>query len=69
MYGLSGFSDKLKIQNCVNSKGNCVHLMYEMSGFAKKLSIYNFENLARDCVNYICTKCLDLNRNLISTTA
>ena len=25
MYGLYGFVDKLKIQNCVNSTRNCVH--------------------------------------------
>ena len=25
MYGMSGFADKLKFQNCVNSTGNCVH--------------------------------------------
>jgi len=25
MYGMSGFEDKLKIQNSVNCPGNCVH--------------------------------------------
>ena len=68
MYGMSGFADKLKIQNCLNSTGNHVHQMYGMSGFAKKLNIYNFKNSARDCVDYICTECLDLQRNLISRT-
>jgi len=43
--------------------------MYGMSGFAEKLNIRNFENSARDCVNYICTECLDLQRNWISRTA
>ena len=63
MYGMSELAKKSNVQNCVNSKGNCVHLMYEMSGFAKKLDIHNFENSAWDCVNYICTECLDLQRN------
>ena len=63
MYGLSGFSNKLKILNCVNLMGNCVREMYGMSGFAEKLNVKNFENSARDCVNYICTECLDLQIN------
>ena len=63
MYGLSGFSNKLKILNCVNLMGNCVREMYGMSSFAEKLNVKNFENSARDCVNYICTECLDLQIN------
>ena len=37
MYGLSGFEEKLNIQNYVNSTGNCVHYMYGMLGFVEKI--------------------------------
>jgi len=66
---MSGFADKLKIQNCVNSTGNCVHLMNGMSGFAEKLNIQNFVNLARNCVHYKRTECLDLQINWKSRIA
>ena len=39
MYRLSGIEEKLNIQNCVISTGNCVHYMYEMPGFAEKMKI------------------------------
>ena len=26
IYGMSGFEEKLNIQNCVNSMRNCVHM-------------------------------------------
>ena len=39
MYVMSGFADKLNIQNCENWTGNCVHYMYEMSGFGEKLNV------------------------------
>ena len=63
MYGMSGFTEKLNIQNYVNSVGNCVHYLYGMYGFDEKLNIENFINSTRNCVNYICTECLDLQRN------
>ena len=50
MYGLSGFSDKLKIQNCENSKGNFVHEMYGMFGIMEKLNVKSFVNSERNCV-------------------
>ena len=37
MYGLFGIAEKLNIQNCVNSMGNCVYYMCGLSGFAKKI--------------------------------
>ena len=46
MYGLSRIADKLKIQNRVNSSGNCVNKMYGKSGFTEKLKIQNFVNSA-----------------------
>ena len=42
MYVMSGFEEKLNIQNYVNLMGNCVHYMYRMSGFAEKLKIENY---------------------------
>ena len=39
MYGMSGFTEKLNIQNYVNSTGNYVHYTYGMSRFADKLNI------------------------------
>ena len=41
IYKMVGFAEKLIIQNCGNSMGNCVHYTYEMSGFAEKLNIPN----------------------------
>ena len=41
MYVMSGFTEKLNIQNYVNSIGNCVHYMYRKSGFEEKLKIEN----------------------------
>ena len=59
-YGMSGFVEKLYIQNSVNSTANSVHYLYGMSGFAKKWNIQNFVNSMGNCVHYIRKKCLDL---------
>ena len=53
MYGMSGFAEKLNVQNCINSTENCVHCMYEISGFAEKLNIENCENSMGNCVHYM----------------
>ena len=37
--------------------------MYEMSGFVDNLNIQNCENSTGNCVHYICTECLDLQKN------
>ena len=37
LYKMFGFAEKLIVQNCANSAGNCVHQMYGMFGFAEKL--------------------------------
>jgi len=42
MYRKSGFAEKLKIQNFVNSAELCTLYMYEISGFAKKLNILKY---------------------------
>ena len=62
MYGLSGFAEKLNLQNFENSTGNCVQYMYGMPRFAEKLNVQNCVNSAENCVHYICTECLDLQK-------
>ena len=42
MYELFGFAENLKIQNCVSSKRNCVHMVYKLSEFAKKFEFYKY---------------------------
>ena len=68
-YGMSGFAEKLNILNCENWTGNCVHFMHGMSGLAKKLNIPCYIYSMGNCVHYICTECLDLQKNIISRTA
>ena len=62
MYGMSGFAEKLNVQNCGNSTGNSIRYMYGMSKFAKKLNIPNSENSTGNCVHYLCKPCLDLQK-------
>ena len=62
MYGISRLAEKLKIQNCINSTGNCVHYMYGQSGFAEKLNIQNSANSTGNCV-YKCMDGLDLQKH------
>ena len=38
MYGMARLAEKLKIPNCINTKGNCVYYMYGFSRFAKKFN-------------------------------
>ena len=68
MFKMSGFAEKLNIQNCENWTGNCVHYVHGMSGLAKKLNIAYYKYSMGNCVQYICTKCLDLQKNWISRT-
>ena len=44
LHGMSGFAEKLKVQNSGNSIRNCVQFMYGMFGFAEKLNIQNCVN-------------------------
>ena len=62
MYRISRLAEKLKIQNCINSTGNCVHYMYGWSGFAEKLNIQNSANSTGNCV-YKCMDGLDLQKH------
>ena len=39
-----------------------------MSGFVEKLNIPNIENSTGNCVHYLCTACLDLQKNWMSKT-
>ena len=48
---MSGFADKLKIQNYVNSMGNYVHYMYGISRFPEKLNIQHSVNSTENCVH------------------
>ena len=41
----------------------CTLYMYGMFGFAEKLNIQNCENSTANFVHYICTECLDLQKN------
>ena len=59
LYGLSGFAEKLNIQNCVSSTGNCVHFMYRLFGFAENW-ISRIAWIQREIVYIRCTDCLDL---------
>ena len=60
---MSGFVEKLNVQNSVNSTGNCLHQVYGMFGFAKILNTQNFINSPGNSVQYICKECLDLQKN------
>ena len=60
---MSGFAEKLNVQNRINSMGNCLHQMYGMFGFAKILNIQNFINSSGNPIHYICMECLDLQKN------
>ena len=44
MQRMARLAEKLKIQNCVNSIGNCVHYIDGLSGFEDKLNIQNCVN-------------------------
>ena len=67
-FRMYGFAKKLKIQNCENWTGNCVHYMHGMSGLAEKLNIPNYIYSMGNCVHYIYTKYLNLQKNWISRT-
>ena len=69
MHRMSGFAEKLNVQICENSTGNCVCYMYGMLGLAEKLHILNCINSTGNCVHYLCTACLDLQKNSKSKTA
>ena len=74
---MSGFAEKIKMQNCVNSTGNWAHYYYGLSEFVEKLYIQNYVNSTGNCVHYstrnivyiICMDCLDLLKNWISRIA
>ena len=69
MYIMFGFSEKLNIQNCVLSTGNCVNYMYGVYGLAEKLNIQKCAHSTKNYVHYIHTECLDMHRNWMSRTA
>ena len=40
-----------------------------MSRFAENLNVQNSENSSWNCIHYVCTECLDLQKNWISRAA
>ena len=66
---MSRLAEKSNVQNCVNSKANCVHYMYKMSRFAEKSNILNSVNSTGNWERYICTECLNLQKNRMSRIA
>ena len=62
IYGISGFAEKLNVQNYGNSTGNYVHYSYGMSGFAETFNVQTAE-IQQEIVYNICTECLDLQKN------
>ena len=50
---MSGFVEKLNIQNFVNSARNCVRYMYAISGVAEELIIQNCVYVMANCVCYM----------------
>ena len=60
---MSGFAEKLNVQNSVNSTGNSLHQMYGIFSFAKILNIQNFVNSLVNSVHYISMEYLDLQKN------
>ena len=54
---MSELAKNSNVQNCVNSKANCVHYIYRMFGCVEKLNIQNSENSTGNCVSYISTEC------------
>ena len=54
-----GFKEKLNVQSCENSMGNCVHYTYRMSGFVEKLNVQTTES-QREIVYIIRMECLVL---------
>ena len=47
----------------------CTLYMHGTFGFEEKLDIQNYKNSTGNSVNYICTECLDLQKNWISRSA
>ena len=70
MYEMSRFAEKFEYPELRKFNGKlCTLYMYGMSGFIEKLIIQNWKNSTRNCFHYICTECLDLQKNWISRTA
>ena len=56
---MSGFAEKLNVQNSMNSTGNSVHYTYGMFGFEEKL-IAIAAKIQWKIVYIIRTECLNL---------
>ena len=47
---MPAFAERLNIQNCLNSTGNCIHYMYEFFEFTENLNSVDMLNVS-NCVN------------------
>ena len=56
---MSGFAEKLNVQNSINSMENSVQYTYGMFGFEEKLKAMAAQ-IQWEIVNIICTECLNL---------
>ena len=56
---MSGFAEKLNVQNSINSMENSVQYTYGMFGFEEKLKAIAAQ-IQWEIVNIICTECLNL---------
>ena len=64
LYGTVGFVKKNEFPEQRKFKGKlCTLYMYKTSGFVEKLNIHNCENSTANFVPYVCTECLDLQKN------
>ena len=59
MYVMTGFAEKLNVQNSINSTENSIHSMYEMFGFEEKL-IAIAAKIQWEIVYIVRTECLNL---------
>ena len=59
---MSGFAEKLNVQNSIKSTENSVHYTYRMFGFEEKL-IAIAAQIQWEIVYIFCTEFLDLQKN------
>ena len=58
---MSGFAEKLNVQNSINSTENSVHYTYGVFGFEEKL-IAKAVKIQWEIAYIISTECLDLKK-------
>ena len=63
MNRMCGFAEKLDIQNCINSTGNCAHYICTKCLDLLKNWLSRTVQIQREIVYIKCTECSDLQRN------